>query len=145
MYLVNIDGDKKLIKTRKSPVRHRVRSHTRQNRPVRSYTRGHGRPKPKIRKKKVNKVTMFKTSNLSELDRVDREVVRAVVRYGNMKRENPMELWGGELVNFVYSEVTTKLGYGPVEQKLESEGYTRHFDEYVDWSSEWVGDYIRRE
>jgi hypothetical protein len=39
--------------TRKSPIRHRVKGHTRQNSPVRSYTRGTGVPKPKLVKKKL--------------------------------------------------------------------------------------------
>jgi hypothetical protein len=43
----------KLTKTkRKSPIRHKVKSHTRQNRPVRSYVRGSGKNPPKIQTKR---------------------------------------------------------------------------------------------
>lgn len=43
-----VQGD---VGMRKSPIRHRVKSHTRKNRPVRSYMRGHGKQKLVIRRK----------------------------------------------------------------------------------------------
>ena len=46
--------------TRKSPVRHKVKSHTRQNRPVKSFIRGNG--KLQTKKRRIKKIDVSKIS-----------------------------------------------------------------------------------
>jgi predicted GNAT family N-acyltransferase len=59
-----------MTKKRKSPVRHNVKSHVREQRPVRAYSRGSGNPKLRIVKKKfTSKLTKEKQFKLFEKEK----------------------------------------------------------------------------
>jgi hypothetical protein len=72
--------------TRKSPVRHKVKSHTREGSRVNSYVRGHGKPKPIVTKRKLQKQV-----NSSSLDKKYKDWKKGdkivVVKNGKIVRE----------------------------------------------------------
>ncbi len=153
-----VEVELKLV--RKPPVRHGVSGYTRKDGTrVGAYNRGKGIRQ--TRKKRVvgPGVIWGPISEIKDLDPIDAEIVRQHIAYinshPNIRVWDDYSLSSDDVIDYVEERVNIKFGDNPVTedsiaweyavgQGYRDSGIASALGHYIDWSSEWVPDYVKR-
>jgi len=145
---------------RKTPVKHQVSGYTRRDgTKISTYSRGSGTGPVRKRKVVGSRALWVPTDEIKDLDPIDAEIVRQHIAYINSHphiRDWDDYSWSSDhVIDYVEGKVNIKFGDNPVtedsvaweyavEQGYEDSSVATALGHYIDWSSEWVPDYVKR-